>query len=350
MLGLSGGVDSAVAALLLKRRGDNVCGVFMKNWEGDEEECTVEDDYHHACLVAEHLDIPLYTFNFSKEYRERVFQDFLDVYARGWTPNPDILCNREIKFKAFLEQCRALGADAIATGHYARVSCEDDRYRLLKGVDRGKDQSYFLYALGQTALRASRFPLGEMTKSQVRDLAREAGLPNAKRKDSVGICFVQPGRFTSFLQRYLGTRPGPILDEHGVEVGRHQGLMFHTIGQRRGLGLGGEGEPWYVADKDTKRNALIAVRGASHPLLLARALDFTDTNWISGQEPRWPLKCQFRIRYRQNDQQGTVEPRDAQTFRLHFETPQRAVAPGQSVVLYDGDETLGGGIIIRAIR
>jgi len=345
VVGLSGGVDSAVSALLLKEQGHEVIGVFMKNWEDDEEFCTAADDARDARLAADCIGIPFYAFNFVKEYWDRVFQRFLAEYAQGHTPNPDILCNKEIKFKCFLEKALELEVDCIATGHYARVRERNGRFELLKGVDPGKDQSYFLHALGQRALSKAMFPVGELHKAEVREIARKQGLPNWERKDSVGICFIGERKFKAFLKTYLGAKPGEIVDPQGRVVGRHEGLMFHTIGQRQGLGIGGPGEPWYVVGKDLPSRRLIAAQGGNHPLLFASALDYSEPTAVGGRPLDLPMRCCAKIRYRQADQACVVHD-----GRVAFDRPQRAIAPKQSVVFYDGEVCLGGAVIERAVR
>ncbi len=351
VVGLSGGVDSAVAALLLKEEGHEVTGIFMKNWEEDdgEEGCGAEDDAREARLVAETIGIPFYSFNFVEEYRERVFKRFLKEYEEGFTPNPDVFCNSEIKFKAFLERALELDVDCIATGHYVRLRREKHGYQLLKGVDPGKDQSYFLHALGQEALSKAVFPLGSYYKSEVREIARQKGLPNWDRKDSVGICFIGQRKFKAFLKGYLGHKPGRICDPDGRVIGRHDGLMYHTIGQRQGLGIGGPGEPWFVVDKDVKRRRLIAVQGRHHPLLYASALSFSGLTTIDGKPFTEPLRCHAKIRYRQDDQTCVVYPKPKRGMVV-FDKPQRAITPKQSVVFYDGPVCLGGAIIEEALR
>ncbi|CAM2005418.1 tRNA 2-thiouridine(34) synthase MnmA [Acanthopleuribacter pedis] len=351
VVGLSGGVDSAVAAYRLKEEGHEVIGIFMKNWEDDDEGCTAEDDHRDARLVAGTLGIPFYTFNFVKEYWDRVFQHFLAEYGKGYTPNPDILCNKEIKFKAFLEKAMALKADNLATGHYARVVYEDGAYQMLKGVDPKKDQSYFLYTLQQNALSRAMFPLGDIHKSEVRDIAKKAGLPNWDRKDSTGICFIGERNFKDFLKGYLGMKPGVIEDPNGKVVGKHDGLMFHTIGQRQGLGIGGPGEPWYVAAKDTDRNVLIAAQGKNHPILFAPALQCSDLSTTTGAPLPLDSFIQCKIRYRQDDQACRVSAGpEPGTYLVQFPQPQRAIAPKQSIVFYQGDRCLGGGVIDTALR
>ena len=352
IVGLSGGVDSAVTALLLLEQGYDVAALFMKNWEEDDdsEYCAAAEDYRSARAVCDTLEIPLHAVNFAREYWDRVFAHFLAEYRAGRTPNPDVLCNREIKFKAFLAHAHRLGAERIATGHYARIQCDNDRCRLLKGVDRDKDQSYFLHALDQVALAASLFPLGELTKIEVRARAHAAGLPNHARKDSTGICFIGERRFKDFLQRYLPAQPGEIRTPDGEVKGRHDGLMYYTLGQRQGLGIGGPGEAWYVADKDLTRNILYVVQGEHHEALYAPALIAHDLTWIAGRAPALPLRCSAKTRYRQTDQACTVAENADGGVRVTFDEPQRAPTPGQSVVFYHGDACLGVGVITQALR
>lgn len=350
IVGLSGGVDSAVAALLLQQDGYDVTGVFMKNWEDDSPECTTENDQRDARLVADTLGIPFYTFNFVKEYWDRVFSYFLETYASGQTPNPDVLCNREIKFKAYLEKAMQLDADYIATGHYARIRKENGKSYLEKGLDPGKDQSYFLYAVPGDALAKSLFPLGGIRKKEVRDLARSAGLHNWDRKDSVGICFIGERKFKTFLEGYLPGKPGMMVDPEGEEKARHDGLMFYTIGQRQGLGIGGPGEPWFVASKDLEKNQLIVVQGGKHPLLYAQGLKCSGMTLVTDNLPELPFRCSAKIRYRQPDQDCTIESRQGDHWLVRFDEPQKAVSPGQSIVFYEGDTCLGGAEIIEPIR
>jgi tRNA-specific 2-thiouridylase len=346
VVGMSGGVDSSLAALLLKRAGWEVVGLFMKNWEDDDsdEYCSTRQDLIDAAAAADVIGVELEAVNFSAEYKDRVFAEFLREYAAGRTPNPDVLCNAEIKFKAFLDHAMRLGASKIATGHYARVDFSDGKFRLLRGEDGGKDQSYFLHRLNQEQLSRVLFPLGELRKSEVRRMAQEAGLPNHAKKDSTGICFIGERPFREFLNRYLPRKPGPMLDEHGRTVGEHIGLAFYTIGQRKGIGLGGAGEAWYVAAKDVARNALVVVQGHDHPLLLKTTLDAADPSWVSG-EPPGQKRYSAKTRYRQADAACTVERVLESEIRVGFTAPQWAVTPGQSVVLYDGPVCLGGGII-----
>jgi len=353
VVGLSGGVDSAVAALLLKEQGWAVSGLFMKNWEEDDAEghCAAAEDLKEARAVAERLDIPLATVNFSAEYWDRVFEHFLAEFRAGRTPNPDVLCNREIKFRAFLDHALARGADFIATGHYARLSHEPGGTRLQRAADEEKDQTYFLHMVGQAALSRSLFPLGGLHKKSVRELARDAGLPNFQRKDSTGICFIGERRFSDFLKRYLPANPGPIVTPEGVELGEHQGLMYYTLGQRKGMGIGGQADgkeaPWYVVDKDLERNRLVVAQEHDHPLLLSSALTAADLHWVAGAPPGARFSCQARIRHRQPLQPCAFQPvaDDPGRCLARFDQSQRAVTPGQSIVFYQGDDCLGGGII-----
>ena len=349
-VGMSGGVDSAVAALLLRERGYRVEGVFMQNWEEeDADQCTAQQDYRDALAVCSHLGIRLRAVNFAAEYWERVFSHFLDEYAAGRTPNPDILCNREIKFRAFLDHALANGAEAIATGHYARIGeAANGGARLLRGVDANKDQSYFLHALGQDQLSHSLFPLGELEKPAVRQLARDAGLHNHARRDSTGICFIGERRFANFLAEYLPARPGEMRSAEGELLGEHRGLMFYTLGQRQGLGLGGrsggDAAPWYVLDKDLDNNALIVGQGHDHPRLFRDQLRAQQLSWCAGRAPGELFECTAKVRYRQADQHCTLRL-DADAAEVRFDEPQRAVTPGQSIVFYAGEVCLGGGTI-----
>jgi tRNA-specific 2-thiouridylase len=348
--GLSGGVDSAVAALLLKRAGHDVIGLFMKNWEDDDDDryCSTREDLVDAVSVAEKIGIEIEAVNFAAEYRERVFASFLAEYRAGRTPNPDVMCNAEIKFKAFLDHAMALGAERIATGHYARVEERGGRQVLLKGLDPGKDQSYFLHRLTQAQLARTLFPVGHLHKAEVRRIAREAGLPNHAKRDSTGICFIGERPFREFLSRYLPRQPGPMITPAGERVGEHVGLMYYTIGQRQGLGIGGRregaGEPWYVAAKDLERNTLVVVQGHDHAMLMKQRLDAADASWVSGEAPR-PGAFAAKTRYRQADSACALRPSGDAAFELEFDAPQWAVTPGQSAVLYRGDVCLGGGII-----
>jgi tRNA-specific 2-thiouridylase len=351
VVGLSGGVDSAVAALLLKREGHEVVGLFMKNWEDDDDDayCSTREDLIDAVSVAEKIGIDIEAVNFAAEYRERVFASFLAEYRAGRTPNPDVLCNAEIKFKAFLDHAMALGAERIATGHYARVQERDGALVLLKGLDPGKDQSYFLHRLNQAQLARTLFPVGHLAKSEVRRIAREAGLPNHAKRDSTGICFIGERPFREFLSRYLPRAPGAIVTPEGERVGEHQGLVFYTIGQRQGLGIGGRrnagAEPWYVAAKDLESNTLTVVQGHDHPLLLKTNLVAADASWVSGTAPEDHDGLGAKTRYRQADSACGLRAADGRTFGLDFAAPQWAVTPGQSAVLYRGEVCLGGGVI-----
>ena len=351
MVGMSGGVDSSVSALLLKRQGLDVAGLFMKNWEEDDRfgECTAAEDVADAQKVADSMDMVLHTRNFATEYWENVFEEFLSEYRAGRTPNPDILCNREIKFKTFLEHAEELGADKIATGHYVRSDCKNGQHRLLRGVDHNKDQSYFLYAVGHQQLAKTVFPVGELEKPKVRELAQQAGFNVFDKKDSTGICFIGERNFTAFLSEYLPAQPGEIHSVEGQVIGQHKGLMFHTLGQRQGLGIGGvkgyPEAPWYVLHKDLDNNILYVGQGHKHPWMLSTWLEASQLTWVSGQAPVVGSELTAKVRYRQQDQHVSIEQIDENRMQLRFQQAQRAVTPGQSVVLYDGDVCLGGGII-----
>ncbi|TWO70953.1 tRNA 2-thiouridine(34) synthase MnmA [Caenimonas sedimenti] len=369
VVGLSGGVDSAVSAHLLKEQGHEVIGIFMKNWEDDDdsEYCSSNEDFVDAAAVADVLGIEIEHVNFAADYKDRVFAEFLREYQAGRTPNPDVLCNAEIKFKAFLDHAMRLGADKIATGHYARVrerqqegagQAGASRFELLKGLDPAKDQSYFLHRLTQAQLSKTLFPVGELEKTEVRRIAEEIGLPNAKKKDSTGICFIGERPFREFLNRYISKAPGPIKDERGRTIGQHQGLSFYTLGQRQGLGIGGvkekgaqrgggEHAPWFVARKDVEKNTLWVVQGHDHPWLLSGALDADDASWVSGSAPA-AGDYASKTRYRQADAPCSLAPRANGEFHLDFPDAQWAVTPGQSAVLYDGEVCLGGGVIAGA--
>jgi tRNA-specific 2-thiouridylase len=347
VVGMSGGVDSSVAALLLKRAGHDVVGLFMKNWEDDDDDeyCSTREDLVDAAAAAEVIGIDLEAVNFSAEYKDRVFAEFLREYAAGRTPNPDVLCNAEIKFKAFLDHAMRLGGAAIATGHYAKVDSADNAFRLLRAEDKSKDQSYFLHRLNQEQLSRVLFPLGAMKKTEVRRMAQEAGLPNHAKKDSTGICFIGERPFREFLNRYLPRQPGPIKTPEGRIVGEHIGLAFYTIGQRKGIGIGGAGEPWYVAGKRLEANELVVVQGHDHPLLLRSSLSAQEASWISGAAPAAHTRHTAKTRYRQADASCVLERVLDSGIRVDFAAPQWAVTPGQAVVLYDGDACLGGAII-----
>jgi tRNA-specific 2-thiouridylase len=351
IVGMSGGVDSSVSALLLKQQGYDVIGLFMKNWEDDDDDeyCSSREDLIDAVSVADVIGIPIEAVNFSVEYRDRVFAYFLREYEAGRTPNPDILCNSEIKFKAFLDHAMRLGADAIAMGHYARVRECEGRFELLKAVDSSKDQSYFLHRLDQAQLSKTLFPLGDLLKSEVREIARKHNLPNHAKRDSTGICFIGERPFREFLNRYLPMQPGDMVTPEGRLVGQHQGLAFYTLGQRQGLGIGGgmgdSGEPWFVADKDMQRNQLVVVQGHDHPALLSKHLDALDMHWIANAPPDIARDYAAKTRYRQSDAACRISALAGDTAAFDFSEPQWAVTPGQSVVVYDGEVCLGGGII-----
>jgi len=360
VVGLSGGVDSSVSAWLLKQRGYEVVGLFMKNWEDDDDDryCSTRQDLIDAVSVADVIGIDVEAVNFAAEYRERVFAEFLREYSAGRTPNPDVLCNAEIKFKAFLDHAMRLGAGSIATGHYARVrvagaAAAPQRRELLRGVDPGKDQSYFLHRLTQQQLARAIFPVGHLHKRQVREIAARIGLPNATKKDSTGICFIGERPFREFLARYLPARPGPMLDPQGRRVGEHVGLAFYTIGQRKGIGLGGtregSGDAWYVARKDVASNTLHVVQGHDHPWLMSWRLRAESAHWIAGDPPLDDGSLGAKTRYRQADARCRIEARDGDAFVLEFDRPQWAVTPGQSAVLYRGEVCLGGGVITGAL-
>ena len=350
IVGMSGGVDSSVSALLLMEQGYQVEGLFMKNWEEDDgtDYCTAMEDLADAQAVCDKLGIQLHTANFAAEYWDNVFEHFLAEYKAGRTPNPDILCNREIKFKAFLDYALSLGADLIATGHYVRRRDRDGRTELLKGLDPNKDQSYFLHAVGGEQLARTLFPVGELEKPAVRAIAAQHELATAKKKDSTGICFIGERRFSDFLKQYLPAQPGDIETTEGEVIGRHHGLMYHTIGQRQGLGIGGlkdaGEEPWYVLIKDMARNVLVVGQGNEHPWLFASALLCTEIYWVNPVDLSSPRTLSAKVRYRQGDQSCTLE-KTATGYRAQFAMPQRAVTPGQSVVFYEGEICLGGGVI-----
>ena len=351
VVGMSGGVDSSVAALLLKQQGYDVVGLFMKNWEDDDtdEYCSSRQDLIDAASVADIIGIPLEAVNFSTEYKERVFSQFLAEYKAGRTPNPDVLCNAEIKFKAFLDHAVSLGAEHIATGHYAQVREINGVFQLLKGEDGTKDQSYFLYRLNQAQLAGTLFPIGHLYKRDVRKIARDHGLPNSAKKDSTGICFIGERPFREFLNRYLPHEPGEIQTPEGAVVGKHIGLMYYTIGQRQGLGIGGtrdgDGEPWFVVDKNMTQNTLIVVQGHDHPALFRPTLSAADLTWISGQPPHCNWVYAAKIRYRQPDAPCLITHLSGGRCEIEFAQPQWAVTPGQSVVVYESKVCMGGGVI-----
>jgi tRNA-specific 2-thiouridylase len=350
IVGMSGGVDSSVAALLLQQQGYNVEGLFMKNWEEDDDEdyCSAAVDLADARSVSEQLGITLHTVNFASEYWDRVFAHFLDEYRAGRTPNPDILCNKEIKFRAFLDHALTLGADKIATGHYVRNRNVDGHTQLLRGIDDNKDQSYFLHALSEDQLSHALFPVGDMPKNEVRELALQHGFTTHDKKDSTGICFIGERRFDTFLQRYLPAKPGDIQSDTGETLGKHNGLMYYTMGQRKGLGIGGmqnaDETPWYVVDKDLDNNVLIVAQGQDHPRLYHNTLETSHIHWINGDDSAVD-SCTAKIRYRQPDQACDIEIIDDNRQIVHFHQPQRAITPGQSIVFYQDEVCLGGGII-----
>lgn len=350
MVGLSGGVDSAVAAFLLKRQGYAVEALFMKNWEEDDREgyCSAAEDLADAQQVADRLGIKLHTVNFSAEYWDRVFTHFLNEYRAGRTPNPDILCNREIKFKAFLDHALDLGADCIATGHYARCVRQVDRYYLMEGIDSSKDQSYFLYTLHQHPLSQALFPLGELHKTEVREIARQQGFANSAKKDSTGICFIGERHFQTFLSRYIPAQPGEIQTSTGDVIGKHNGLMYYTLGQRKGLGIGGQKNgdeaPWFVVEKQLDSNTLIVAQGHNHPKLYRNELLASELHWVQRDAPSYPFRAEAKVRYRQQQQPCSVYE-DEIGCRVEFDQPQWAITEGQSVVFYQGARCLGGGII-----
>jgi tRNA-uridine 2-sulfurtransferase len=360
VIGMSGGVDSSVAAWMLKEQGYEVIGLFMKNWEDDDnsEFCSSRQDWIDAASVADVVGVDIEAVNFSAEYKDRVFAEFLREYEAGRTPNPDVLCNAEIKFKSFLDHAMTLGADLIATGHYARVRQAGERFELLKACDATKDQSYFLHRLNQAQLSKTLFPLGEIAKTEVRKIAEKLALPNAQKKDSTGICFIGERPFREFLNRYLSYQPGPMKTDDGKTVGEHVGLSFYTLGQRKGIGIGGvksyqnadgSSDAWYVARKDIASNTLYVVQGHDHPWLLSQALTFSQASWIAGEAPA-PRRLSAKTRYRQADVACAVAPQAGVEggYELRFDAAQWAVTPGQSAVLYDGDVCLGGGIITGA--
>lgn len=344
-VGMSGGVDSSLTAYLLKERGYRVIGLFMKNWEEPDGECNAGPDFEDMMSVCQHLGIDYYQVNFSSEYQERVFAEFLKSLEAGLTPNPDVLCNREIKFSALFDHAKALGADYLATGHYCRIGQREGQATLLRGLDVLKDQSYFLNMVSSSILKHVLFPLGEMTKQQVRALALKANLPTAEKKESMGICFIGKRRFRPFLSRFLKPCPGPIFSLSGKKLGEHSGLGFYTMGQRRGLKIGGAKKPWFVSDKDVERNSLIAAQGFHNPDLFHTHFWADQINWIGSSPLRFPLHCSAKIRYRSASSPCCIELCDSRGVKVRFERAERAITPGQSAVFYLGEECLGGGII-----
>lgn len=338
VVGMSGGVDSSVVAYLLKKQGYEVMGLFMRNWE-EAGDCPAEADYQDVVNVAAHLDIPFYAVNFTKDYKEKVFKEFLEQSLKGLTPNPDILCNREIKFNLLLQKAIELGGDFLATGHYTRIS---PKFELLKGLDPNKDQSYFLYTVKSELLKKVLFPIGDIPKTEVRRLAEEAGLSTFNKKDSTGICFIGERDFRSFLSQYIAVTPGSIVTPEGRIVGKHMGIAYYTLGQRKGLGIGGEGDAWFVVDKNVEKNELIVVQGENHPLLFSTELVADNLSFVKDLPPP---QCEAKVRYRQKDKRCHVRIEGDKAF-VRFDEPQRAVTPGQSIVFYNGDICLGGGVII----
>ncbi len=347
---MSGGVDSSVAAAKLIEEGHKVTGLFMKNWEEDDDAdyCSASEDLADAEAVCKLLEIELKTVNFSHEYWTRVFQLFLEEYRSGRTPNPDIVCNKEIKFKEFLNWAMHLGADYIATGHYARLNKQNRHYFLRKGRDNKKDQSYFLHTLDQEALSYTSFPIGEMKKDQVRQTAQKLSLPIHDKKDSTGICFIGERRFSDFLSRFLPSQTGQIKTLDGQTIGEHQGAYYYTIGQRQGLGIGGDGEPWYVTEKDVNRNIVYVVQGHDHPALMKKVVHAEQLSWVTGTPPTLPLNCKAKTRYRQEEQNCTISMIGPNYTKVEFDYPQWAITPGQSIVFYNEDICIGGGVIQSA--
>ncbi|MFS0861675.1 tRNA 2-thiouridine(34) synthase MnmA [Fredinandcohnia sp. 179-A 10B2 NHS] len=352
VVGMSGGVDSSVAALLLKEQGYDVIGIFMKNWDDIDENgvCTATEDYEDVIRVCNQIGIPYYAVNFEKQYWDKVFTYFLDEYKAGRTPNPDVMCNKEIKFKAFLDHALTLGADYLATGHYAQVEYRDGEYKMLRGIDENKDQTYFLNQLTQDQLSRVMFPIGNIEKSKVRELAKEANLATATKKDSTGICFIGERNFKEFLGNYLPAQPGNMETFSGEVKGKHDGLMYYTIGQRHGLGIGGSGEPWFVVGKNLEKNILYVDQGFHNDLLYSDSILATNISWVSDNKPETDFTCTAKFRYRQQDNKVTVQKVDDNTVRVVFDEPIRAVTPGQAVVFYNGDECLGGATIDHVFK
>lgn len=347
VVGMSGGVDSSVSALLLKEQGYNVIGLFMKNWEEKDAQgvCRSAQDLQDVATVCNQIGIPYYSVNFVEEYRENVFKQFLEEFALGATPNPDILCNREIKFKVFLKKALDLGADYLATGHYCQTQLLSGKQHLIKGADPEKDQSYFLYTIKAQALTKVLFPIGHLIKREVREIAKKYGLATATKKDSTGICFIGKRDFKEFLSNYLAIRPGNFERLNGEVIGKHDGIAYYTIGQRKGLAIGGAGEAWFVVGKDVSRNVVYVEQGTDHPALYADQLTASDLTWVN-EPPILPFRCQAKIRYRQIDQECDIISITDEKTTVRFTSPQRAITPRQSIVFYDGEVCLGGGIII----
>ena len=352
VVGMSGGVDSSVAALLLKEQGYDVIGMFMKNWDDTDEfgVCTATEDYEDVIRVCNQLDIPYYAVNFEKQYWDKVFTYFLEEYKTGRTPNPDVICNKEIKFKAFLDHAMSIGADYVATGHYARVVRENGKVHMLRGKDENKDQTYFLNQLTEEQLSKVLFPIGDMEKPEVREIATKAHLVTASKKDSTGICFIGERNFKEFLSGYLPAQKGNMEKFDGKVVGQHDGIMYYTIGQRHGLGIGGNGDPWFVIGKDIERNVLYVGQGFNHELLYSDSIITDNVSWISNEFIGVTFECTAKFRYRQPDNKVTVERLDDSQFKVTFHEPIRAITPGQAVVFYQGEECLGGGTINQVYR
>lgn len=352
VVGMSGGVDSSVAALLLKEQGYDVVGIFMKNWDDTDENgvCTATEDYEDVIRVCEQIDIPYYAVNFEKQYWDKVFTYFLEEYKLGRTPNPDVMCNKEIKFKAFMDHALSLGADYLATGHYAKIVSHDGHVEMHRGVDQNKDQTYFLNQLSEDILKKVMFPLGDMPKKRVREIAKEHNLATATKKDSTGICFIGERNFKEFLSEYLPAQPGEMQTLAGKVKGKHDGLMYHTIGQRQGLGIGGPGEPWFVVGKNLKENILYVEQGFEHESLYSDGIIATDLNWINKAQIQKEFDCTAKFRYRQDDSDVKVRLLDNDKVEVVFDQPSRAITPGQAVVFYDGDICLGGGTIDQVIK
>ncbi|WHZ01842.1 tRNA 2-thiouridine(34) synthase MnmA [Neobacillus sp. YX16] len=352
VVGMSGGVDSSVAALLLKQQGYDVIGIFMKNWDDTDDTgfCTATEDYNDVIRVCNQIGIPYYGVNFEKQYWDKVFTYFLEEYKAGRTPNPDVMCNKEIKFKAFLEHAVNLGADYLATGHYSQVEYRDGEYKMLRGKDENKDQTYFLNQLNQEQLSKVMFPIGNLDKPRVREIAKEANLATATKKDSTGICFIGERNFKEFLGQYLPAQPGNMETMDGEVKGKHEGLMYHTIGQRHGLGIGGSGEPWFAIGKDLKRNILYVGQGFHNEKLYSESIIADNVSWVSNREKPAEFTCTAKFRYRQEDSKVTVQLMDDNKVRVIFDEPIRAVTPGQAVVFYNGDECLGGGTIDKVYK
>ena len=349
IVGMSGGVDSSVTAYLLKQQGHQVIGVFMRNWGNDDPHCSASQDLTDARSIFNKLNIPFKTVSFADKYWDKVFKYFLDEYSAGRTPNPDIMCNKEIKFKAFLDYAMKQKADYIATGHYVRKQKNNDSWELLKGIDSNKDQSYFLYTLNQSQIANSLFPIGDYEKSKIREIAKQQGFITHDKKDSTGICFIGERKFKNFLKEYLLGKPGNIENDQGKVMGQHDGLMYYTLGQRQGINIGGikgaKEAPWYVLAKDIKRNVLIVGQNHEHPLLMSNQLTCNQVHWISGTVPSLPLTCTAKTRYRQADQRCTIIEQTNGNYHVKFNIPQRAITPGQSIVFYQNELCLGGGII-----